>query len=91
VTPAFFRSAWIQAQSGRGRSRSPGGYWAVEASLEDVVRERVDLGPVQAGVGGPAEDTGHHPDADVQARRHLPVAAAQGPLLAEDLTKLAHG
>ena len=74
-----------------GAAASAGIGRPVEARFQDVIGESLDLGPVQAGVGGPAEHAGHHPDADLQARCHFAVAAGQGPLLAEHLTKLAQG
>ena len=82
----------VEVRTIRDGAAPPAGIgYPVEAGFQDVVGEPLDLGPVQAGVGGPAEHAGHHPDTDLQARRHLAVAAGHGPLLAEDLPKLAHG
>lgn len=77
----------VRQRPGRPRRRRG----PVETGLQDVIGHRLDLRPIQAGMGGPAEHAGHRPDADLETGRHLSVAAAQGPLLSEDLAKLAHG
>jgi hypothetical protein len=76
---------------GDGAAAPAGRRHAVETGLQDVVGELLDLLPVQPRVGRPAEDAGHGPDADIETGGHLPVAAGQRPLLAENLADLAHG
>lgn len=73
------------------RAGRPGGGWcAVETGLQGVIGQGLDVGPLQPGVGRPAEDPGHGPKTDREARGHLPVAPGQGPLLTEDLSDLTH-
>ncbi len=68
---------------GRGRPVHPG--------LQDLVAEPLDVRPREAGGARPALDRRDGAQADPQRRRHLPVGAAEGPLLAEDLADLPHG
>ena len=63
----------------------------VEPARQAVLAQGLDLGPVQPGGAGPAFHAGHGPQPDLQALRHLPVAAAQGPLLSQDLAGVPHG
>jgi len=76
---------------GEGAGRPGGGRCAAETGLQGVIGQGLDLGPIQPGMGRPAEDPGHGPETDSQAGGHLPVAAGQDPLLAEDLSDLTHG
>jgi len=76
---------------GEGAGRPESGRRAVQAGLQGIVGQGLDLGPVQAGMGRPAEDPGDGPQTDGQSGGHLPVATGQHPLLAEDLADLAHG
>lgn len=76
---------------GERAGRSGGGRRAVEPRLHGVIGQGLDLRPVQPGKGGPAEDSGRRPKTDGETGRDLPVAPAQGPLLAKNLTDLLHG
>ena len=70
----------------RGRRRRP-----VQAGLQRLVAERLDLRPVEPGGAGSSLDAGDGPQAGPQVLGHLPVAPAQGPLLSQDLADLPHG
>ena len=70
----------------RRRCRRP-----VQAGLQRLVTERLDLQPVQPGGAGPALDAGDGPQAGPELPGHLPVATPQGPLLSQDLADLPHG
>jgi hypothetical protein len=64
---------------------------AVEPRLQGLVRQLVDLDPVQPGDLGPQGGGPHRPVADPEAARHLPVAPPQDPLLPQDFTGMSHG
>ncbi len=70
-------------RGGRGR--------AVEPGLQSVVGQGLGRRPVQAGMRSAADHRGHAAQADAETGGHLAVAAAHGPLLAENLTDLTHG
>jgi len=64
---------------------------AVEPTLEDVVGQPLDLGPVQSCGLGPTDDATDRAQPNPEALGHGPVADPQSPLLAEDFPDLPHG
>ena len=70
----------------RGRRRRP-----VQAGLQRLVTERLDLRPGQPGGAGSSLDARDGPQAGPQVLGHLPVTPPQRPLLSQDLADLPHG
>jgi hypothetical protein len=64
---------------------------SVDARLQLGVAESVDQGPIEPGRAGAQHRGADDPVADPQAPRHLPVGAAEAPLLSQDLPGLPHG
>jgi len=87
--PAAFGVQRGEVGEGTGRAGSPRD--PVEAGVQGLVGEGLDLGPVQAGPAGALDDARHGAQAHVEALGHLAVANPQQPLLAEDLADLTHG
>jgi hypothetical protein len=82
----------VQVGAVRERALGPGVHGApVEAGLEGVVGEDLDVGPGEAGLPGPLGHAGDGAQADPEAPRYLAVALPQGPLLSQDLADLSHG
>src|SRR5713101_7081538 len=75
------------------RSRPARPRWPrVESCFEaGVVRELRDLAPRQSRLTGAAERLADRPDTHPRALGHGPVAATEQPLLAQKLSRLAHG
>ena len=64
---------------------------AIEPALQGLVRQRLDLRPVQPGGVGPTHDAADRAQPDPEAARHGSVAEPQGPLLSQNFADLPHG
>jgi hypothetical protein len=70
----------------RGGARQP-----VESGFQGIIRQHLDLGPVEAGSPGPKHGGSDGADTDPEALGRRAVRSAQGPLLSENLACVTHG
>ena len=63
----------------------------IEPGVQGIIRQGLDLGPVEAGGPGPEHGSPDGANTDPEALGHRAVRAAQGPLLSENLACVTHG
>jgi hypothetical protein len=76
---------------GEGTPPPGGARQPIEPGFQGIIRQPLDLGPVEAGGPGPEHGGPDGADPDPEALGHRAVRAAQGPLLSENLACVTHG
>jgi hypothetical protein len=76
---------------GEGAPPPGGARQPVEPGFQGIIRQCLDLGPVEAGGPGPEHGGPDGADPDPEALGHRAVRRAQSPLLSENLACVTHG